>query len=48
MLTKALVPKKHKDAIESIIGGKEADRLVVKEKGALIQYADRYFLLAYV
>ena len=55
VLTKTLVPKKHKDAIESIIGSKEAIigskeayRLVVTEKGALIQYAERYFLLAYV
>ena len=48
VLTKALVPKKHKDAIESIIGSKEAYRLVVTEKGALIQNADSYFLLAHV
>ena len=39
---------KHKDVIESIIGSKEAYRLVVTEKGALIQYADSYFLLRYV
>ena len=48
VLTKALIPKKHKDAIESIIGSKEAYRLVVTEKGNLIQYANSYVLLAYV
>ena len=48
VLTKALVPKKHKDTIESIIGSKEAYRLVVSEKGTLIQYADSYFMQAYV
>ena len=48
VLTKALVPKKHKDALESIIGSKEAYRLIVSEKGTLIQYADSYFMLAYV
>ena len=47
VLTKALVLKKHKDAIESIIGSKETYRLVVSEKGTLIQYADSYFMLAY-
>ena len=46
VLTKALVPKKHKDDIESIIGSKEAYRLIVSEKGTLIQYADSYFMLA--
>ena len=48
VLTKALVPKKHKDAIESIIDSKEAYRLIVSEKGTVIQYADSYFMLAYV
>ena len=48
VLTKVLVPKKHKDVIEPIIGSKEAYRLVVTEKGTLIQYADSYFLLDYV
>ena len=48
VLTQALVPKKHKDAVESIIGSKEDYRLVVTEKGTLIQYADSYFLLDYV
>ena len=48
VLTKALVPKKHKDAVELILGSKEAYRLVVTEKGTLVQYADSYFLLAYV
>ena len=48
VLTKALVLKKHKDAIESIIGSKEAYRLIVSEKGTLIQYADSYFMIAYV
>jgi hypothetical protein len=38
VLTKALLPKKHKGTIESIVGSKEAFRLVVTEKGALIQY----------
>jgi hypothetical protein len=33
VLTKALVPKKHKDALEAIIGSKEAYRLVVTQKG---------------
>ncbi len=46
VLTKALVPKKHKDALEDIIGSKEAYRLTVTEKGVLVQYADSYFLLA--
>ena len=48
VLTKALVPKKHKDDIESIIGSKETYRLIVLEKGTLTQYADSYFMLAYV
>ena len=48
VLTKALVPKKYKDVVESIIGSKEAYKLVVTEKGTLIQYADSYFLLDYV
>ena len=48
VLTKALVPKKHKDDIESIIGSKETYSLVVTEKGTLIQYAHSYFLPAYV
>ena len=48
VLTKTLVPKKHKDAVELILGSKEAYRLVVTEKGTLVQYADSYFLLAYV
>jgi hypothetical protein len=48
VLTKALVPKKHKDAIESIIGSKEAYRLVASEKGTLIQYANSYFTMTYV
>jgi hypothetical protein len=46
VLTKALVPKKHKDALEAILGSKEAYRLVVTQKGVLVQYADSYFLLA--
>ena len=46
VLTKALVPKKHKEAIEAIIGSKEAYRLTVTQKGVLVQYADSYFLLA--
>jgi hypothetical protein len=46
VLTKALVPKKHKDALEAIIGSKEAYRLTVTQKGILVQYADIYFLLA--
>ena len=33
VLTKALVPKKHKDDIESIIGSKETYRLIVSGKG---------------
>ena len=33
VLTKALVPKKHKDALESIIDSKEAYRLTVTQKG---------------
>ena len=46
MLTKALVPKKHKEAIEAIIDSKEAYRITVTQKGVLVQYADSYFLLA--
>jgi hypothetical protein len=46
VLTKALVPKKNKDALETIIGSKEAYRLTVTQKGVLVQYADSYFLLA--
>ena len=46
VLTKALVPKKHRDALEAIIGSKEAYRLTVTQKGVLVQYADSYFLLA--
>ena len=46
VLTKALVPKKHKEAIDAIIGSKEAYRLTVTQKGVLVQYADSYFLLA--
>ena len=45
VLTKALVPKKHKDALEAIIDSKEAYRLTVTQKGVLVQYAI-YFLLA--
>ena len=48
VLTKTLVPKKHKDVIESIIPSKETYRLIVSEKGTVIQYADSYFMLAYV
>ena len=48
VLTKTLVPKKHKDAIESIIGSKEAYRFLVTKRGALIQYDDNYFFLGYV
>jgi hypothetical protein len=47
VLTKALVPKKNKDVIESIIGSREASRIVISEKGTLIQYVDSYFMLAY-
>jgi hypothetical protein len=36
VLTKALVPKKHEDALEAIIGSKEANRLVVTQKGVLV------------
>jgi len=46
VMTKALVPKKHKEAIEAIIGSKEAYRITVTQKGVLVQYADSYFLLA--
>ena len=46
MLTKALVQKKHRDALETIIGSKEAYRLTVTQKGVLVQYAESYFLLA--
>ncbi len=46
VLTKALVPKKHRDALEAIIDSKEAYRLTVTQKGVLVQYADSYFLLA--
>jgi hypothetical protein len=46
VMTKALVPKKHKETIEVIIGSKEAYRITVTEKGVLVQYADSYFLLA--
>jgi hypothetical protein len=46
VLTKALVPQKHKEAIEAIIGSKEEYRLTVTQKGVLVQYADSYFLLA--
>ena len=45
VLTKARVPKKHKDDIESIIGSEEAHRLIVSEKGTLIQYADSHFIV---
>jgi hypothetical protein len=33
VLTKTLVPKKHRDALEAIIGSKEAYRLTVTQKG---------------
>ncbi len=46
VMTKALVPKKHKEAIEAIIGSKEAYRITVTQKGVLVQYADSYFMLA--
>ena len=46
VLTKALVPKKHTDALEAIIGSKGAYRLVVTQKGVFVQYVDSYFLLA--
>jgi hypothetical protein len=46
VMTKALVPKKHKEAIEAIIGSKEAYRITVTQKGVLVQYADSYFLIA--
>ena len=46
VLTKALVPKKHKETIEAIIGSKETYRITVTQKGVLVQYADSYFLLA--
>ena len=46
VLTKSLVTKKHRDALEAIIGSKEAYRLTVTQKGVLVQYADSYFLLA--
>jgi hypothetical protein len=46
VLTKALVPKKHRDVLEAIIGSKEGYRLTVTQKGVLVQYADSYFLLA--
>ena len=45
VLTKALVPKKHKESIEAIIVSKETYRLTVTQKGVLVQYADSYFLL---
>ncbi len=45
VLTKALMPKKHKDTLKSIIDSKEACRLTVTQKGVLVQYADSYFLL---
>ena len=34
VLTKVLLPKKHKDVMESIIGSKEACRLIVSEDGS--------------
>jgi hypothetical protein len=46
MFTKVLVPKKHKDALEAIIGSKDTYRLVVTQKGVLVQYDDSYLLLA--
>jgi hypothetical protein len=46
VMTKALVPKKHKEAIDAIIGSKEAYRITVTQKGVLVQYADSYFMLA--
>ena len=46
VLTKSLVTKKHRDALEAMIGSKEAYRLTVTQKGVLVQYADSYFLLA--
>ena len=36
VLTKVLVPKKHKDALEAIIGSKKAYRLVITQKGVLV------------
>ena len=45
VMTKALVPKKHKEAIDAIIGSKEAYRITVTQKGVLVQYADSYFML---
>ena len=45
LLAKAIMPKKHEDALEAIIGSKEAYRLTVTQKGVLVQYADSYFLL---
>ena len=46
VLTKAIVPKKHEDALEAIIGSKEAYKLTVTQKAVLVQYADSYFLLS--
>jgi hypothetical protein len=45
VLTKSLVPKKHKDTLEDIIGSKETYGLTVSQKGVLVQYTDNYFLL---
>ncbi len=46
VLTKSLVPKKHNDTLEDIIGSKKKTyRLTVTQKGVLVQYTDNYFLL---
>ena len=42
LVTKALVPKKDKDSLETIIGSKESYRLTVTQKGVLVKYADSY------
>ena len=47
VFTKSLVPKKNKDTIESIMGSKDPYRLIVSEKGTLIQYSDSYSMLAH-
>jgi hypothetical protein len=42
-ITKAIAPKKNKDDLEALIGSKQANRLVVTQKGVFVQYTDRYF-----
>jgi hypothetical protein len=44
-INRADVLTKCKDTVEAIIGSKEAYRLTVTQKGVLVQYANRYFLL---